>query len=80
MTVLSPVIVGLNAVANGVAAAARRRATDEVISTFTLEEVAALVDESHGEGLLEDERVRPARRRAGVHRATVDACCCRSTS
>ena len=36
---------------------------DEVHSTFTREEVAALVEESRGEGLLEDERVRPARRR-----------------
>ncbi len=41
---------------------------DEVSSTYTREEVAALVEESRGEGLLEDGGVRPAVRRPRLHR------------
>jgi CBS domain containing-hemolysin-like protein len=61
VTVLRPVIVVLNAMANGLLHLVRVEPKDEVTSTFTREEVAALVEESHGEGLLaEDEYDRLA--------------------
>ncbi|WP_166138586.1 hemolysin family protein [Nocardioides ochotonae] len=53
VTVLKPVIVVLNAVANGVLRAMRVEPKDEISSSFTREEVAALVEESHGEGMIE---------------------------
>ncbi|WP_110205381.1 hemolysin family protein [Nocardioides daejeonensis] len=53
VTVLRPLIVTLNAVANLVLRALRVEPRDEVSSTFTREEVAALVEESRGEGLIE---------------------------
>jgi len=56
VTVLRPVIAGINAIANGMLRLMRIEPKDEIGSTFTREEVAALVEESHGEGLLaEDE-------------------------
>lgn len=55
VTVLRPVIVGLNATANGILRLLRVEPKDEVSSTYTLEEVAVLVEESRGEGLLESE-------------------------
>jgi CBS domain containing-hemolysin-like protein len=59
--VLRPVIVALNAVANGVLRLLRVEPKDELSSSFTREEVAALVEESRGEGLLrEDEYDRLA--------------------
>lgn len=61
VTVLRPVIVALNAVANGVLRLLRVEPKDELSSSFTREEVAALVEESRGEGLLrEDEYDRLA--------------------
>ncbi|MCX6399821.1 MAG: hemolysin family protein [Propionibacteriales bacterium] len=54
--VLRPVIVVINAFANGILRLLGIEPKDEIGSTFTREEVAALVEESHGEGLLaEDE-------------------------
>ena len=53
VTVLKPVIVVLNAIANGVLRAMRVEPKDEISSSFTREEVAALVEESHGEGMIE---------------------------
>jgi len=53
VTVLKPVIVVLNAMANGVLRAMRVEPKDEISSSFTREEVAALVEESHGEGMIE---------------------------
>jgi CBS domain containing-hemolysin-like protein len=53
VTVLRPVIVVINAVADGVLRLFGVRLQDEVSSTFTREEVAALVEESRGQGLLE---------------------------
>lgn len=50
--ILKPVVVLLNAIANGVLRLMRVEPKDEVASAFTREEVAALVDESRGEGLL----------------------------
>ena len=55
VTVLRPVIVALNAVANLTLRLLRVEPRDEISSTFTREEVAALVEESRGEGLLADE-------------------------
>lgn len=49
---LRPVIVAVNAVANTILRTLRVEPRDEVSSTFTREEVAALVEESRGEGLL----------------------------
>ncbi len=52
VTVLRPIIVGLNAVANATLRLLDIEPKDEISSTFTREEVAALVEESRGEGLL----------------------------
>ena len=54
VSVLRPVIVGVNALASAVLGLLGVRLMDEVSSTYTREEVAALVEESRGEGLLED--------------------------
>lgn len=53
VTVLRPLIVGLNAIANATLRLIHVEPRDEVSSTFTREEVAALVEESRGEGLIE---------------------------
>ena len=52
--VTRPVIVGINALASGVLRLLGVGLMDEVSSTYTREEVAALVEESRGEGLLEE--------------------------
>lgn len=53
VSVTRPVIVGINAMASSVLHLIGVRLMDEVSSTYTREEVAALVEESRGEGLLE---------------------------
>jgi CBS domain containing-hemolysin-like protein len=53
VTLLRPVIKVINAVARGLLALVGVRLMDEVSSTYTREEVAALVEESRGEGLLQ---------------------------
>ncbi|MBO0846122.1 MAG: HlyC/CorC family transporter [Nocardioides sp.] len=53
VSVTRPVIVGINALAAAVLKLLGVRLMDEVSSTYTREEVAALVEESRGEGLLE---------------------------
>ena len=53
VTVLRPVIAGMNMAANAVLRLLRIEPKDEVHSSFTREEVAALVEESRGEGLIE---------------------------
>jgi CBS domain containing-hemolysin-like protein len=55
VTVLKPVVVTFNAIANGVLRLMRVEPKDEISSAYTREEVAALVDESRGEGLLPEE-------------------------
>ena len=55
VTVLRPVIVAINAVAAGILKLFGVKLMDEVSSTYTREEVAALVEESRGEGLIEPE-------------------------
>jgi len=54
VSVTRPVIGAVNAVASAVLRVVGVRLMDEVSSTYTREEVAALVEESRGEGLLED--------------------------
>jgi len=54
VSVTRPVITGVNWLASGVLRLFGVRLMDEVSSTYTREEVAALVEESRGEGLLED--------------------------
>jgi CBS domain containing-hemolysin-like protein len=54
VSVARPVIVAVNRVASGVLRIVGVGLMDEVSSTYTREEVAALVEESRGEGLLED--------------------------
>jgi magnesium and cobalt exporter, CNNM family len=54
VSVTRPVIVGINFLASGVLRLVGVGLMDEVSSTYTREEVAALVEESRGEGLLED--------------------------
>lgn len=55
VTVLRPFIVVLNLLANGVLRLLGIEPKDEVSSSFTREEVAALVEESRGEGMLADD-------------------------
>ncbi|HET6667837.1 MAG TPA: hemolysin family protein [Intrasporangium sp.] len=73
VTVLRPVITALNAIANGTLRLLRVEPRDEVSSTFTREEVAALVEESRGEGLLQaDEYDRLAGALGFTERTVVD--------
>jgi CBS domain containing-hemolysin-like protein len=55
VTVLRPVISAFNAIANAVLRLVNVELRDEVSSTYTREEVAQLVEESRGEGLIEEE-------------------------
>ena len=55
VVVLKPVVVALNAVANTLLRLVRVQPRDEVASIFTRDEVAAMVDESRAEGLLETD-------------------------
>ena len=72
VTMLRPVIVALNAIANGTLRLMRIEPRDEVSSTFTREEVAALVEESRGEGLLEDDEYVRLAGALGFTERTVD--------
>jgi CBS domain containing-hemolysin-like protein len=54
VSVTRPVIAAVNALASGVLRMLGVGLMDEVSSTYTREEVAALVEESRGEGLLEE--------------------------
>lgn len=55
VTVLRPLIAALNFTANTVLRLLRVEPKDEVSSSFTREEVSALVEESRGEGMIEAE-------------------------
>ncbi len=55
VAVLKPFVVSLNAVANAVLRLLRIPPADEVRSTFTRDEVAGFIEESHREGLLDEE-------------------------
>jgi CBS domain containing-hemolysin-like protein len=54
VTVLKPVVLVLNAFANGVLRLLRVEPKDEISSTYTRDEVSAMVDESRHEGTIED--------------------------
>ena len=56
LSLLRPVIVALNATAHGILRLLRVEPQREISSTYTREEVAALVEESRGEGLLEKDQ------------------------
>jgi CBS domain containing-hemolysin-like protein len=73
VTVLRPVISALNAVANGTLRLLRVEPRDEVASAFTREEVAALVEESRGEGLLRDDEYDRLAGALGFTERTVEA-------
>jgi CBS domain containing-hemolysin-like protein len=55
VAVLRPLVVSLNAVANAVLRLLKVEPSDEVRSTYTRDEVADLVEESHREGLLDQD-------------------------
>lgn len=55
VTILRPLIVVLNAIANATLRLLKVEPRDEITSAFTREEVAALVEESRGEGMLEED-------------------------
>jgi magnesium and cobalt exporter, CNNM family len=54
VALFKPIVYALDAVANGIVRLLRVEPRNEVISTFTLEEVEAMVDESHDEGMLDE--------------------------
>jgi CBS domain containing-hemolysin-like protein len=71
VSVAGPVIRGVNAMASAVLRLVGVRLMDEVSSTYTREEVAALVEESRGEGLLEDAEYDRLSGALGVTEKTV---------
>jgi CBS domain containing-hemolysin-like protein len=73
VTVLRPVIVVINVLASLVLRLFGVRLQTEVGSTYTREEVAALVEESRGEGLLEDDEYGRLTGALGFTEKTVDA-------
>jgi CBS domain containing-hemolysin-like protein len=73
VTVLRPIVVVINWIASGVLRVLGARLTDEVSSTFTREEVAALVEESRGEGLLEEDEYDRLAGALGFTEKTVSA-------
>ncbi|WP_340540614.1 hemolysin family protein [Nocardioides sp. GXZ039] len=75
VTVLRPLIVALNAVANAVLRLMRVEPKDEVSSTYTREEVAALVEESRGEGLIADDEYDRLAGALGFTEKSVDLVC-----
>ena len=72
VAVLRPIIVSLNAIANATLRLIRVEPKDEVSSTYTREEVAALVEESRGEGLLEADEYDRLAGALGFTEKTVD--------
>lgn len=54
VTVLKPVVIALDATANAVVRLLRIEPRTDLVSTFTAEEVGAMVDESHSEGLIDE--------------------------
>jgi CBS domain containing-hemolysin-like protein len=73
VTVLRPVIRVINAVARGLLRLVGVTLMDEVSSTYTREEVAALVEESRGEGLLQDDEYDRLAGALGFTERTVSA-------
>ncbi len=73
VTILKPVVVTLNAVANGILKVVRVEPKDEISSTFTRDEVAAMVDESRHEGLLGGDEYDRLAGALGFTERTVDS-------
>ena len=73
VTVLRPVITALNAVANATLRMIRVEPRDEVSSAYTREEVAAMVEESRGEGLIEEDEYDRLAGALGFTEKTVQA-------
>lgn len=73
VTVLRPFIVALNAVANGTLRLLRVEPREEVASTFTREEVAALMEQSRGEGMLAADEYDRLAGALGFTERTVDS-------
>ena len=73
VTALRPVVVALNAIANGVLRLIRVEPKDEVTSTFTRDEVAAMVDESRHEGTIEADEYDRLAGALGFTERTVDS-------
>ncbi|MEO9323948.1 hemolysin family protein [Nocardioides sp. C4-1] len=74
-TPLRPVIHTLNAIANATLRLLRVEPKDEVSSTYTREEVAALVEESRGEGLIEADEYDRLAGALGFTEKRVDLVC-----
>jgi CBS domain containing-hemolysin-like protein len=72
VTVLRPVVVVLNSIANGVLRLMRIEPKEEVSSSFTRDEVAAMVDESRHEGLLEADEYNRLAGALGFTERTVE--------
>ena len=73
VTLFRPVIKVINAVARGLLRLVGVTLMDEVSSTYTREEVAALVEESRGEGLLQDDEYDRLAGALGFTERTVSA-------
>lgn len=73
VALLRPVIVTINACANAILRALRIEPRDEVASTYTREQVAALVEESRGEGLIEADEYDRLAGALGFTEKSVDA-------
>ena len=80
VTVLRPVVAVINAVAAGVLRLVGVRLQSEVSSTYTREEVAALVEQSRGEGLLAAEEYDRLAGALGFTERTVAAVLMRTDS
>jgi CBS domain containing-hemolysin-like protein len=78
VTLLRPVIVALNAIANATLRVMRVEPKEEVSSTYTREEVAAMVEESRGEGLLEADEYDRLSGALGFTEKTVETVMLRS--
>ncbi|WP_262848461.1 hemolysin family protein [Mumia quercus] len=70
--VLKPFVVALNAIANTAIRLMRLEPKDEVGTTFTSDEVAGLLDESHREGLLDSEEYELVSGALGFEAGTVE--------
>lgn len=73
VVVLRPVIVVINAIAAGILKLFGVELQSEVSSTYTRDEVAALVEESRGEGLLEEDQYGRLAGALGFTERTVSA-------
>jgi len=73
VALFKPIVYGLDAVANAVVRLLRVEPRTEVTSAFTLEEVEAMVDESHDEGMLDEGEYERLAGALGFTSRTVDA-------